>query len=88
MVPVPYSLVTRFHDKFFVRNQNGHWDKDCLREFAEMLEEGEKSRRALEATIYSVVETDREPNRFLVNLASFTLHNLMGNKIGKCVACV
>jgi len=44
-----------------------------------------ESERALEAAIYSVVESDRGPNRFLLNLASLTLFDLEANKIGKLI---
>ena len=66
-----------------LRNQKGHWEDECLKEFHQLLGEAEQSGRALEATIYSVVEADRGPNRFLVNLALLTLHNIEGDKIGK-----
>ncbi len=64
------------------RNPNGQWDEVGLAEFRALLKEGEQSERALEATIYSVVEADRRPNRFLVNLASLALFNQEGDKIG------
>jgi hypothetical protein len=64
------------------RNPNGQWDEVGLAEFRALLKEGEQSERALEATIYSVVEADRRPNRFLINLTSLAIFNQEGDKIG------
>ena len=46
------------------------------------MREGEESDRALEGTIYSVVESDRGPNGFILNLDSLALFHLDGDRTG------